>query len=49
MAPLGTKVQALAYGKIIRIVRDFKFSDLNKIKRTNLTFDQKTINLDILR
>jgi murein DD-endopeptidase MepM/ murein hydrolase activator NlpD len=49
MAPLGTKVQALAYGKIIRIIRDFKFSDLNKIKRTNLTFDQKTINLDILR
>ena len=49
MAPLGTKVQSLAYGKIIRIVRNFKFSDLNKIKRTNLDFDQKAINLDILR
>jgi len=49
MAPLNTPVQALAYGKIIRIVRDFKFSDLEKVKRKNLNKNDKTINLDILR
>ena len=48
-APAWTKTRALAYGEIIRIVDNFKFSDLDKIKRKNLSFDDKTINLDILR
>ena len=50
MAPIGSEVRSLDYGKIVKIVRDFKFSDLNNIKKwVNLTYEQKLINLDILR
>ena len=49
MAPLNTPVVSLDYGKIVKIVSDFKYLDLNKIKRWKLNRQQKTINLDILR
>ncbi len=50
MAPYWTKVRAIDDWKIIRIVRNFQFSDLWKIKKTqNLTKKDKLINLDILR
>ncbi|MDD5213264.1 MAG: M23 family metallopeptidase [Candidatus Gracilibacteria bacterium] len=50
LAPKYTPVRSLADGIIIRIVHDFKFEDLKKLKtRTGLTFDDKMVNLDIFR
>lgn len=50
MAPLYTPVRSLADWIIIRIVKDFKFDDLKKIKTwSGLSFDDKMINLDIFR
>jgi hypothetical protein len=49
MAPLGSSVVSLDYGKIIKIVSDFKYSDLSKINKNKLNYEQKLINLDILR
>lgn len=50
MAPLWTNVIALDDWKIIRIVKDFSYNDLNKINRkTNLSLEDELNNLDILR
>jgi murein DD-endopeptidase MepM/ murein hydrolase activator NlpD len=49
-APLWTPTVALDNWKIIRIVSDFVYKDLDKLKKTaNLTFEDKLNNLDILR
>jgi murein DD-endopeptidase MepM/ murein hydrolase activator NlpD len=50
VAPLNTPVVSIDYGKIIRIVNNFKFSDLDKISKwLNLTKETKVKNLDLLR
>ncbi|MDD4151457.1 MAG: M23 family metallopeptidase [Candidatus Gracilibacteria bacterium] len=50
LAPLYTPVRSLADGIIIRVIKDFKFDDLKKIKTgSGLSFDDKMKNLDILR
>lgn len=50
LAPKYTPVRSLADGMIIRIVKWFKFEDLNKLKIwTGLTFDDRMVNLDIFR
>lgn len=49
MAPVGTPVQALTKGKIIRIVNDWTWDDFNKLKRSHLTTDDLLTNLDIYR
>lgn len=47
---LWEKVIAVDDWIIIRVVSDFEFYDLNKIKHwKNLTYDEKLRNLDILR
>ncbi|MDD3793195.1 MAG: M23 family metallopeptidase [Candidatus Gracilibacteria bacterium] len=46
----GETVVSLDYGIVVRIVNDFTFSDLDKIKMgNNLTKNDKVKNLDILR
>lgn len=49
MAPMGTPVQALSKGKIIRIKNDWSWDDFNALKRENLTRDDEFLNLDIFR
>jgi len=48
-AEYGQKIRAIDTWIIVRVVRDFKFSDLNKIKRKNLLYEDKLKNLDLLR
>lgn len=49
-APFGTKVISIDDGIIVKIVSDFKFWDLSKLKKDwNLTLKDKIKNLDILR
>jgi len=49
-APLWSRIVSIDDGIVIKVVKDFKFSDLNQIKRwKNLTYEQKLKNLDILR
>ncbi|MBW7954633.1 M23 family metallopeptidase [Candidatus Gracilibacteria bacterium] len=48
-APYGTKVVSLDDGIIINIVSGFKFEDLNKIKKGNISYEEKLINLNYLR
>lgn len=49
-APKWTKVVALDDGVIIRVVDNFSFSDLEKIKMwSSLSYEDKITNLDILR
>jgi hypothetical protein len=50
MAPKWTMTSAIDDWVIIRVVRNFKFEDLNKlVKNWNLSNIQKLRNLDILR
>ncbi|MDD5377038.1 MAG: M23 family metallopeptidase [Candidatus Gracilibacteria bacterium] len=49
LAPIGTPVQALAKGKIVRIINNWTWADFNNIKRGNLTKDDELTNLDIFR
>lgn len=49
MAPVGTPVQALSKGKIIRIVHGWKWGDFDSLKRGNLSADDQLRNLDIFR
>ncbi len=50
VTPLGTPVISLDYGKIVRIVTRWQFSDFDKIKLgNNLSYRQQNLNLDILR
>jgi hypothetical protein len=43
-------VRAIDSGVIVRVISDFKFDDLNKIKSSkNLSYEDKLNNLDILR
>ena len=49
MAPYGTPVQSLYKGKIIRIVNNWTWSDFGKIKKGNITNDDRLTNLDIFR
>lgn len=49
-APYGTEVRSLDAGVIVKVVRNFEFSDLNTIKMNGTLSDQdKAVNLDILR
>jgi len=49
-APNGSKVVSIDDGVIVKIVNNFTFSDIGKIKKwQNLTPEDKLINLDILR
>lgn len=49
-APLGAQVRSLDAGIIVKIVRNFKFSDLSTLKTTgNISLQDKINNLDILR
>ena len=49
-ADFWTPVQALDYWVVLRVVKDFGFSDLDKVKKAwNLTERDKLWNLDILR
>ena len=47
--PLWEEVISLDYGKIVRIVNDWQWSDFSKLKYTDLSYDDKINNLDILR
>lgn len=49
MAPIGTPVQSLSKGKIIRIVNDWNWGKFSTLKRWNLTKDDELTNLDIFR
>lgn len=49
MAPIGTPVQSLAKGKIIRIVNDWNWGKFHALKRRSPTEDDKLRNLDIYR
>ncbi len=50
VAPNNTEVIALDDSKVIKIVSDFTFDDLKKLKKTwNITLQDKHKNLDILR
>lgn len=50
VAPLYTPVRALADGMVIRVINNFKFEDLKKLKTwSGLSFDDKMKNLDIFR
>lgn len=49
-APLGTPVQSLDAGVIVKVIRNFQFSDLSKLKISpNITYEDRINNLDILR
>ncbi|MDD5770430.1 MAG: M23 family metallopeptidase [Candidatus Gracilibacteria bacterium] len=49
-APLGQEVVSIDSGIIVKVINDFKFGDLSKIKKlNNITSDDKENNLDILR
>lgn len=49
-APMGTPVQALDDGIIVRVVRNFQDSDFSRIQYgSGLSLEQKQKNLDILR
>lgn len=49
-APLWQEVSSIDSWIIIKVVRDFKFSDLSKLKKSgNLSYNDKVNNLDILR
>lgn len=49
MAPIGTPVQALSKGKIVRIQNGWKWEDFDKLKRGTLSKDDELLNLDIFR
>jgi len=50
VAPNETNSYSLDYGKIVKIVRDFKYSNLNNLKKwNNISYIDKVKNLDILR
>ncbi|NCP77499.1 M23 family metallopeptidase [bacterium] len=49
LAPLGTPVQALFKGKIIRIKANWNWNEFNNLKKENLTKDDELRNLDIFR
>ena len=50
VAPNNTPVIALDNSKVIKIIKDFVFSDLSKMKKTwNISIQDKHNNLDILR
>ncbi len=49
-APAGTKIVSIDDGIIVKIVKDFKFWDLSKMKKWDqITQKDKIMNLDILR
>jgi len=43
------EVISLDYWKIVRVVNNWKWSDFSKLKYTNLSYEDKINNLDILR
>lgn len=49
LAPYGTPVRSLAKGTVINIISDWKWSDFRKLKRGDLSFDDKLMNLNIYR
>jgi hypothetical protein len=49
-APVWTDVISMDDGIVVKVVNNFKFSDLNRLKKTwNLTLNDRITNLDILR
>lgn len=49
MAPYGTPVQAIGDWEIIRIINDWTWNDFNKLKKNDISENDKLLNLDIFR
>lgn len=50
MAPIGTPVQAIGDGVVIRTVEGFAWRDFERLQKgANLTEDQRRLNLDVYR
>lgn len=49
MAPYGTPVRSLAKGIIIRVKSDWSWADFNRLKKRDLSEDDRLRNLDIYR